>query len=234
MEEIENTYREGKLTIIQLTITLILIVFFTVTGATYAYLTASSEDNSTITGNMATVNLTLDVDRIFPLDTSDNTGVIVPQLGNNGALSLALKSGCVDDNNNVVCQVYKINIKNVGGTATQIVDGKVMFYGNNTLTNDVSSTMPSLRWKLISSADTQNPNNSVLGNATENIADATGDDNVFADEITMVDGTNLDYYMIIWIDETNEEQNIDEGNSFYGKVLFESSNGTGVTATFSS
>ena len=50
----------------------------------------------------------------------------------------------------------------------------------------------------------------------------------------MVNGTYFDYYMIVWIDETNEEQDIDEGNSFFGKVVFESSNGTGVTSTFSS
>lgn len=234
MSEVENTYKEGKFTIIQLTITLILIILFSVTGATYAYFAAIATDDETITGTMATVNLTLDVKRIFPLESSSNTGVIVPQLSSNGALSLALKSGCVDDNNNVVCQVYKINIQNVGGTATQIVDGKVMFYGNNTLTNDVSSTMPSLRWKLITSADEVSPSNSVLGNNDAMIADTVGEDNVFADEITMVDGSNIDYYMIIWIDETNEEQDIDEGNSFFGKILFESSNGTGVTSTFSS
>ena len=234
MSEVENTYKEGKFTIIQLTITLILIILFSVTGATYAYFAATATDDETITGNMATVNLTLDVKRVFPLESSNNTGVIVPQLSSNGALSLALKSGCVDDNNNVVCQVYKINIQNVGGTATQIVDGKVMFYGNNTLTNDVSSTMPSLRWKLITSVDEVSPSNSVLGNNDAIIADTVGEDNIFADEITMVDGTNIDYYMIIWIDETNEEQDIDEGNSFFGKIVFESSNGTGVTSTFSS
>ena len=234
MSEVENTYKEGKFTIVQLTITLIFVVLFSVTGATYAYFAATATDDETITGTMATVNLTLDVKRVFPLESSSNTGVIVPQLSSNGALSLALKSGCVDDNNNVVCQVYKINIQNVGGTATQIVDGKVMFYGNNTLTNDVSSTMPSLRWKLITSADEVSPSNSVLGNNDAMIADTVGEDNIFADEITMVDGSNIDYYMIIWIDETNEEQDIDEGNSFFGKIVFESSNGTGVTSTFSS
>ena len=50
----------------------------------------------------------------------------------------------------------------------------------------------------------------------------------------MVDGSNIDYYMIIWIDETNEVQDIDEGNSFFGKIVVEASNGTGVTSTFSS
>lgn len=234
MSEVKNTYKDGKLTIVQLTITLILVILFSVTGATYAYFAATATDDETITGAMATVNLTLDVKRIFPLESSTNTGVIVPQLSSNGALSLALKSGCVDDNNNVVCQVYKINIRNIGGTATQIVDGKVMFYGNNTLTNDVRITMPSLRWKLISSLDEDSPSNSVLGNENINIADAIGEDNIFANEITMVNGTYFDYYMLVWIDETNEEQDIDEGNSFFGKVVFESSNGTGVTSTFSS
>ena len=37
--------------------------------------------------------------------------------------------------------------------------------------------------------------------------------------------------MIVWIEELNEDQS-DEGNSYYGKIEFNSSNGTGVTSTF--
>ena len=59
MSEVENTYKEGKFTIIQLTITLILIILFSVTGATYAFFAAPASDDETITGTMATVNLTL-------------------------------------------------------------------------------------------------------------------------------------------------------------------------------
>lgn len=236
MDFFENTDKEKKLTKMQLSITLLLTLFLSVTGATYAYF-AFSATNNTITGRAATVNLTLDVTKIFPTDSSDNTGVLVPQLSVSGSatspLATALKNGCVDGNKNVVCQVYKINVQNIGGTATQVVDGTVAFYGNTAMTNDISTTMPNLKWKLITSVDTTTPSNSVLGTNADLVADAT-DDNVFANDVIMATGSSFTYYMIIWINETNADQPVDEGNSFYAQIAFNSSNGTGVTSTFSS
>jgi len=231
-EEISN---EGKmLTKTQLTITLILVLFFSVTGATYAYFAISISDNTTITGDAATVNLTLTVNKIFPTASSDNTGVMVPQLSVSGnstsPLANALKQGCVDTNTNVVCQVYEIIIQNIGGTATQVVDGFVSFYSDAALTTDVSTSMPNLKWKLITSANATTPANSVLGANVD--LPANDDENVFADDVTMVTDSSFTYYMIIWINETNVDQPTDPGKSFYGKVEFESSNGTGVTSTF--
>lgn len=219
----------------QLTITLILILFFSVTSATYAYFTISISNNITITGEAATVNLTLAVEKIFPIDSSTNTGVMVPQLSTSGnsnsPLSTALKNGCVDGNSNIICQVYKINIQNIGGTATQMVDGKILFYSDASLETDVSASMPNLKWKLITSVDATTPSNSVLGSNVDLAADANND-NVFANDVVMVTNSSFDYYIIIWITETNLEQPTDEGKTFYGKVEFNSSNGTGVTSTF--
>ena len=96
--------KEKQLTKSQLTITLLLVLFISITGTTYAYF-AIGADNNTLTGDMSTVNLTLDVSRIFPLESSDNTGVLVPQLSTSESatspLANALKSGCVDSNKNV-------------------------------------------------------------------------------------------------------------------------------------
>lgn len=222
---------------IQLFLTLVLILFLAVTGTTYAYFAITDTNNNTITGDLATVNLTLDVEKIFPTSTSDNTGVIVPQLSVSGSenspLATALKSGCVDSNKNVVCQVYKINIQNVGGSATQVVDGSIFFYGNVALTDDVNLSMPNLRWKLITLADEMVPTNSTLGTNDDLVANAS-DGNIFANDVTMLTGASFDYYIIIWINENNADQTVDEGNSFYAKVEFNSSNGTGVTASFGS
>lgn len=234
----DNIEPKKNFTKLQLTITLLLILFFTVTGATYAYFAISATDNNTITGDAATVNLTLTVTPIFPTASSDNTGVLVPQLSTSGSstspLATALKNGCVDANKNVVCQVYKINIQNIGGTATQVVDGAVYFYSNTALTTDVSGAMPNLKWKLITSVNTTTPSSSVLGTNADIAADATEDGNIFANDVTMVTGSSFDYYMIIWINETNDDQPTDEGKTFYGVIEFTSSNGTGVTSTFNS
>jgi len=225
---------ELKMTKLQFSIMLVLVLFISVTGFTYAYFALSISNNNTIMGTAATVNLTLGVEKVFPLSSSSNTGVLVPQLSvsesASSPLSVALKNGCIDDNDNVVCQVYEITIENVGGTATQIVDGFVSFYSNVNLTTDVSTVMPNLRWKLITSIDTATPNNSVLGGNADLVANFNK--NVFADDLTLATGDGETYYMIIWINETNEEQPLDEGQTFYGQIEFSSSNGTGVSSTF--
>ena len=213
-------------------------MFFTITSATYAYF-AISATNNTMTGEAATVNLTLNVEKIFPTASSDNTGVMVPQLSvsqsDTSPLSSALKTGCVDQNKNVVCQVYKINIQNIGGTATQVVDGMVSFYSDSAMTTDVNLSMPNLKWKLITSANATTPSNSVLGTAADLVAN--DDENIFADNVTMATNSTFDYYMIIWINEIDENQTDQSPSAsnpkrFYGEIEFRSSNGTGVTSTF--
>lgn len=217
-----------EVTKVQYFISFVLILFLSVTGFTYAYFAISASNTNTITGSAATVNLTLNVEKVFPAATSSNTGVLVPQLSS--SLDKALKSGCVDANGNLVCQVYEISIANVGGTATQVVDGSVSFYSNSGLTTDVSIDMPNLKWKLITSVDETTPNNSVLGNNVD--LSANFNQNVFANDVVLSTDDNEVYYMIIWIEETSTDQTVDEGKTFYGKVEFNSSNGTGVTSMF--
>ena len=219
---------------LQVTVTMILVLFLCITGATYAYFAISATNNNTVMGTAATVNLTLNVDKIFPTADSDNTGAMVPQLSTSGSatspLATALKNGCVDSNQNVVCQVYKITIQNAGGTATQVVDGSVSFYSNVAMTADVSIAMPNLKWKLITSANATTPANSVLGSNADLAANFNN--NIFANDVTLVTDASYQYYMIIWINETREEQPVDVGKTFYGKIQFNSANGTGVTSTF--
>ena len=224
----------------QVLITLIMVLFFCITGATYAYFAISAVDNTTITGAAATVNLTLDVKKIFPA-TDDNTGVLVPQLSTSASasspLSTALKNGCVDANKNVVCQVYRISIQNKGGSATQVVDGKILFYSDATLKTNVHTAMPNLKWKLIDSVDAVTPANSVLGSRSDLEANDNSSNGKFVSSLSLATNAIRNYYVIIWINETGTDQtdkstSIDNPKVFYGKVQFDSSNGTGVTSTF--
>ncbi len=210
----------------QVTLIIIITLFFSVVGSTYAYFALRLDDDSTIQGTAATVDLTLTVNKVFP--TKTNSGVVVPQKSGN-PLEQALKKGCVDDNSNIICQVYEINITNSGGEATEVVDGKVSFYGDNAMNTDSFATLPNLKWQLITSADSTTPTNSVLGSNSKNIANST--QTSFATNVTLTSNKSYKYYMIVWIEELNEDQS-DEGNSYYGKIEFNSSNGTGVTSTF--
>ena len=219
----------------QVTITLILVLSLCITGATFAYFAISESNNNTITGEAATVNLTLTVDKVFPTASSDNTGVIVPQLSTSGSetspLATALKNGCVDANKNIVCQVYKIVAQNSGGTATQVADGWISFYSDSALTKNAITEIENLKWKLITSANATTPSNSVLGTNAD--LEANSNKNIFADDIIMPTNSTFTYYVIVWVNETGSEQTLDAGKTYYGKVEFSSSNGTGVTSGFS-
>ena len=59
---------------IQLAITLILVVMICITSATYAYFAISENNSNTITGSMATVNLDLQVTKVFPAQNANSTG----------------------------------------------------------------------------------------------------------------------------------------------------------------
>ena len=99
-------------------------------GATFAYFTATASNN-VITGNMATVKLSLDVVKKSSVDVS--LGGMIPM--SNGMVHQAVtnasgKGICVDDNGNAVCQVYKITLTN-DSTAAQFVDGYVALRGGS-------------------------------------------------------------------------------------------------------
>ena len=227
----ENKHVTTKM---ELTVALILTLLLSITGTTYAYFAVGVSNNNTITGDAATVNLTLNVSRVYPKSNSDNTGVLVPQLSTTGSanspLANAIKSGCVDANKNVICHVYKIIVQNQGGTATQVADGKVSFYGNSDLTTNISTVMPNLKWRLVSSVNETTASNSVLGANADHVASSTGEN--FVSNLTMETDSSFTYYLVVWINEIGSDQPIDTSKTFYGKVEFNSSNGTGVTSTF--
>ena len=218
----------------QLTITLILILIISITGTTYAYFAITLTSNNTITGDAATVSLILDVQKVFPKATSTNNGYMVPQLSTSGSatspLANAMKNGCVDANNNVICHVYKVFVQNDGGTATEVVDGAISFFGNQQLTTNISTVMPNLKWRLVSSINETTPTNSTLGTNTDHTASSTPDK--FVTNVSLATNDSATYYLIIWINEINQDQPIDTGKTFYGVIEFNSSNGTGVTSTF--
>ncbi len=186
---------------------MIIVYFITVTGSTYAYFALSASSDNKISGTTATANLALTVSKVFP----SNTNNLVPQL--ESALGSAISSTykCVDGNSNNVCQVYKITIKNTS-TASVDISGYIHFSG---VTN-----LPNLKWRLLDSEST-------LG--THNSYSATGADNLFVDRVKMSANQTNNYYMVIWINETNSAQS--DTGTFRATISFKSSNGTGVTST---
>lgn len=106
-----------------------------VIGATFAYFTATTANNL-IAGNMAVIDFDLEVK---PVTNADVSIGMIPMSNNmmEMAVSNASHKGvCVDNNNNAVCQIYKIRILNTS-TASMFVDGYVTLTNGSGTPTDV-------------------------------------------------------------------------------------------------
>ena len=108
-------------------------------GATFAYYTATANNATTITGNMATIGVDVEVTKMTKVD--ETKGGLIPM--SNNMVEMALnKAGtdiCVDDNGNAVCQVYKVSVNNES-TSSMFVDVYVTLSGGSGVPADVVPT----------------------------------------------------------------------------------------------
>lgn len=125
----------------------ILVFVISVTGATFAYYTATETVSTGIGGNMATITFNVLVDKKTSVDTVNNRGLI-PMTNSMMEKAVTNASGngiCLDDNSNAACQVYKITINNTG-TAGMFLDGYVSLTGGSGSPTDYSSSPTTMRW----------------------------------------------------------------------------------------
>lgn len=257
-----NTQNNGdskKITSILILIATLMIV---TTGSTYAYFAISATSNNVITGTAATADLSLEASMVSPNSASltNSTQVMVPQL--NTALGSAINRSnpCIDDNQNVVCYVMKIVIRN-NSSARVVLNGDLTFKSSGTFATD----FPNLYWKPLTNATTVNTsaygpsfyfkastdtvsdlantktNSRLVGSAltvstiTLNPANSTTCTTTAptATTTSTTPGSCVaTYFIAIWINERNEAQS--DSGTWYASVTFNSSNGTGVTSTITS
>ena len=125
----------------------ILTLIVAVAGATFAYFTASQSNSTAITGDSSIIDLKLDV---IKKTTIDNKGLI-PMTNSmiQAAVSNASNNGiCVDDNDNTVCQIYKITVQNTS-TSSIFTDGYVTLTGGTGVPTDYSSSPTTMRWSQV-------------------------------------------------------------------------------------
>lgn len=128
----------------------ILTLIVSITGATFAYFTATATaGENVITGNMASITFRLGVEKVTNVDEAK--GGLIPMTNSMVEKALvanaadANKGICVDDNSNAVCQVYKITVENTG-TASMFLDGYVVLTGGSGQPTDDSSSPTTMRW----------------------------------------------------------------------------------------
>lgn len=195
----------------------ILLYAIIMVGGTYAYLYATNVDNNTLTGNLAAASIDLDVERIVP--TTDMG--LVPLL--DGALKNALKgnggiSSCIDSNNNLSCEVYKIELYNPSLTNLRLTgDITLVASGENNVYNN-------LKWELLDSPTERKSEYQSNGMETT----------ILDKNFSLTSGETKTYYIAVWISENGMDQRQTDRGLYGGIVNFYNSFGEGVTTHFGS
>ena len=175
------------------------ILMITLIGYTYSYFNVTATNDTVITGQAASLSLKLTVTKVAP---SNNNG-LVPQLDSAITNAVIGRNGsCIDDNNNSICQVYQITVKNTSSSAIS-VNGKVKLNAGNN---------PNLKWAQISGTTSPTLVSSIN---TYSVVNLTSNELYNANE-------TKNYYIVIWISETGIVQS-DTGN-FTGVVTFKDVN----------
>ena len=168
------------------------LIVIGIIGYTYSFFNVTASNSTVISGEAASVNLSITVTRVSP---SNNKG-LVPQLDEFITSAVTGRNGsCIDDNNNNVCQVYKITVKNNG--ASLYVNGKIEIDAKNN---------PNLKWAQISG--TTSP---TLTSSTHEYSYTKLIQNEYYNS-----SQSKDYYIVLWISETGSIQT-DQGG-FNGVV----------------
>ena len=197
---------------------IILVLIISIIGYTFAYFAYTNSNNSTINGNAAEAKITLNIEKIVP--TNDNLKLIPLT---DSALSNAIagsggQRSCIDANGNLSCQVYKITLTNVG-TITLKLKGTIKID-----VNGKNNIFQHLKWRRLETATTIN-DDYVINGMTESVLD----DNLMLDK-----NVTKNYYIALWLSETNKDQTGEDYGTFQGIVKFDDVNGKGATARFDS
>ena len=200
-------------------------------GATFAYFSATATNNDTIVGGTATGNnIALAVTPIAPVtEAKTRTENMIPMLKENLQKGLTGTGGksCIDANGNTVCQVYKVTVTNNGATAVKL--DATLNLETAKGTGEGSGT--NMKWQLIENATTE---------GTVGTMKPQGTAALFADDLSLAASGTKDYYIVVWLLETNGPQDSsDAGINYTGTVTVnavgaDGSSTSGLTASFSS
>ncbi len=188
-------------------------------GATFAYFSASATNDSDVKGSTASgASLAIAVTKVSDEATAKN---MIPMLSTDlqkGVTGTSSKS-CIDANGNTVCQVYKVTVTNGSADIGINVKG----------TMNLTSNAKNMKWQVLTDATTVDTKATAVAQGTEGV--------IVANQALTASGIH-DFYLVIWLDETNKPQDTDDaGKTFNGTITFNGVNSdgsasTGITAKF--
>lgn len=187
------------------------VVFLLAIGSTYAYYAFRYENDSVITGNVISINVELDVERVVgtntklvPLQDEALANALIGKNSSNGA--------CIDNVGNLSCQVYKITLTNLG-SRIQHVNGTIELYPKAGSGNAYSN----LKWRELSNTTTIKS-----GSAFNGMSKST-----LVSDLTMESKEEKVWYIAVWLSEVDYDQyDIDKG-IFEGTVTFDAGGASG-------
>ena len=210
---------ENKKNTILLTVIAVATLLVAVVGATFAYFSARTTNKTDVTGSTASgASLSMAITRVSDAGTAAN---MIPMLTTDlqkGVTGTASKS-CIDANNNTVCQVYKVTVTNGSADIGINVKG----------TMNLTSTAKNMKWEVLTDATTVKADGTPVAQGTDGV--------IVANQALAKTGSQ-DFYLVVWLEETNEAQDTDDaGKSFTGTVTFngvnaDGSESKGITAKF--
>lgn len=189
------------------------------TGTTFAYYNIVINDNNEeeISGDTFNFDATLDLNEVY---LSSN---LVPISSNLIATAISKEENkCIDKNGYDVCTLYEISLSN-NGSPVQL-NSYIKTTNSTFITNNLKCRLYNTSYEPISDIMT--------------LSNTTNDKGYFqnnGDYInTILNSIDIEYYLVIWIEDTNDYQDDDYLKSYNGIIGFESLNEGVLTADITS
>ena len=232
-----------------------LVLSLIIIGATFAFFTASTNDNKIVKGQSASTNFSLFVSKVTSLDL---TFGLIPM--KNTEAPYAAENMCYDDLGSVGCQIYKITLTSDDSEA-MFVDG----YITTTPIDGIETRFTRVYPKDITITDDETGEETVVHTfgtsyTKEDMDDVSFDmdDNIKSGKIGSDDlnslnrvddynalfvsneqiggdaGNSVDFYVMIWIWDDGTNQDFVQGQQivYTGMATFISAYGNEIKASF--
>ena len=227
-------------------------------GATFAYFSASTQSEpNTVNLGAYEFKLSLSVSQVYPTNASAASGLIplvankvitgaedlVP---NNTNLLYAInvaKNRCVDDNGLQVCALYRVLINNQGSNPVTLT-GQIKTTSNEAGEGDNKTPFSNLTYQAVGGELGEVNETGKLTLEGDPVPLATDVDGLINISSIEIDGAQINQntgqviepgtgegYILIYLDDKNENQSSEMGATYTGQLIYSSGNGVGNTLT---
>lgn len=184
------------------------------TGASFAYFNASTSNEGNISGT--TINFGVNLN----LTTIHQSTNMIPLQDTLVATAISGTNKCIDTKGYEVCSLYKITLTNSGDPF--VLNGYLK-------TSSTTYTTGNLKYQIYDTNYTAISDVMVPSLTANEKVYFTKDSNMVT---TSMNHNDTEYYLVMWITETNTLQNADYSKSYTGLVGFETLSDERIEATF--